>query len=293
VGLPGLWLVSPALTERYNAWKTKPGAKGRPHRNESKGERKRFVEHVGYTINYAIDACELRLTWTTALVLEALLRCGLHDAPRLVRALNTLQALSGGGGWCGCGYLDAKVSVPASAEAIDFDRAAVTDRNESHAIDWYPQPKDILQPTFDGHIEAVEVGERQARLVQSWHHTGLCTMVMHRALSHHPGYAGSNLEVSGALRLAYVQSAAGTWGHMVNLSSMLGFLARSTHPLAAFLVLRSVPLLIHSQGPDGLWHEAPPAYLDEITPPPTPAESTCLILSALDRFGFLDALVPD
>jgi hypothetical protein len=80
---------------------------------------------------------------------------------------------------------------------------------------------------------------------------------------------------------------------MVNLSSMLGFLARFTHPLAAFLVLRSVPLLIRTQRPDGLWHEARLAYLDESTPPPSPAESTFLILSALKQFGFLDVLVPN
>jgi hypothetical protein len=73
---------------------------------------------------------------------------------------------------------------------------------------------------------------------------------------------------------------------------MLGFLARSTHPLAAFLVLRSVPHLIHAQRPDGLWQEAPLAYSNKAFPPPTAAESAYMILSALHRFGFLDPLLP-
>jgi len=293
-GLPGLYLVSDELAERFNEWKCRPGATGRPHRRESKGEFARFVDGVGYAINYAMDACELRLTWTTALVLEALLRCGLHLAPRVVRALNTLFALSGdgGGGWCGCGYLDARVDVPASTAPADLNRFTIPRGNIPHAVDWFPEPNDILHPTFDGAYRSLQVDERRALRVKSWHNTGLCTMVMNRALSYHPDYAGSTLEAIGALRLAYCQSAYGTWGEMVHLSSMLGFLARSTHPLAAFLVLRSVPRLIHAQRPDGLWQEASLAHSDKAFPPPTAEGSAYMILSALQRFGFLEPLLP-
>ncbi len=293
-GLPGLYLVSDELTERFDAWKRRPGAKGRPHRQESKGEFTRFVDGVGYPINYAMDACELRLTWTTALVLEALLRCGLHRTPRVVRALNTLFALSGdgGGGWCGCGYLDAQVNVPASAAPIDLNRFTIPSRDVPHAIDWFPEPNDILRPTYDGVYRWLQVDEQRALRVKSWHNTGLCTMVMNRALSYHPDYAGSTLEAIGALRLAYCQSAYGTWGETVYFSSMLGFLSRSTHPLAAFLVLRSVPHLIRAQHPDGLWQEEPLAHSDQAFPPPTAEESTFMILSALQRFDFLEPLLP-
>jgi hypothetical protein len=95
-----------------------------------------------------------------------------------------------------------------------------------------------------------------------------------------------------ALRLAYVQSAYGSWGDMVYLSSMLGFLSRLTHPLAAFLVLRSVPWLICEQGGDGLWQEKPIDPDGGGCPPPTKEESSFLILRALKQFGFLDALQP-
>jgi hypothetical protein len=95
----------------------------------------------------------------------------------------------------------------------------------------------------------------------------------------------------GTLHMAYLQSAYGTWGDMVYPSSMLGFLARSTHPLAAFLALRMVPFLIRTQGADGAWHEDPIRYRDKAFPSPTAAESTYLILTALKRFGYLDALL--
>lgn len=299
VGLPGMYLVSEKLAKRFNQWKTKPGAKGRPHRRESKGELTRFWERVAYVHNYAHDACELRLTWTSALVLEALLRCGLHEEPRVRRALNTLVALSGHGGWCGCGYLDAKVDVPASGQPIDLNQFDVPLENSAHHTDWFPGERDILaivcgggRSGYDGTYWAMEAGGRQALLVKSWHSTGLCSMVMHRALSYHPDYAGSRLELLGALRLAYVQSAAGTWGETVYLSSMLGFLSRSTHPLAAFLVLRSIPLLIRTQRPDGMWAESPLRQEREALPVPSAEESSLLILRALGRFGYLEALWP-
>jgi hypothetical protein len=290
-GLPGLFMVSEGLVQRYNQWKTKPGAKGRPHRRESRGELQDFFASVDYTINYALDACELRLTWTSALVLEALLRCGLHEEPRVVRAINTLFALSGHGGWCGCGYLDAKVNIAAVEETVDWN-PPLPQQNSPHHFDWFPEEKDILQSTCDGHQQALEIGPRKALLVKFWHNTGLCTMVMHRALSYHPRYAGSTLEVMDALRLAYCQSAYGTWGDMVYLSSMLGFLSRLTHPLAAFLVLRSVPWLIREQGADGLWEEKAIDPDGKGCPPPAKAESSLLILRALKQFRFLDALRP-
>ena len=73
------------------------------------------------------------------------------------------------------------------------------------------------------------------------------------------------------------------------LSSMFGMLDRLAHPLSAFLVLRSVPLLIREQRSDGFWHE----NLKGNCPPPKPEESTFIILSTLKRFNYLDALLPN
>jgi hypothetical protein len=293
VGLPGLFLVSEELARRFNEWKARPGAKGRPHRRESRGEMRGFLSNVDILTHYAYDACELRLTWTTALVLEALLRCGLHAEPRVLRAINSLLSLSESGGWCGCGYLDARVSVPDSSEPPDLNRFPIPQRNTPHSVDWFPSRDDIRSLAYDYQYDGYEIRPGESLLVKFYHNTGLCTMVVHRALSFHPAYPGSTLEAIAALRYAYCQSAYGTWGNEIYLSSMFGFMSRSTHPLCAFLVLRSVPLLIREQRPDGFWREAPAIHSARVElPHRSKEESTFLILQALHQFGFLSSLRP-
>lgn len=291
-GLPGLFMFSEKLAERFNTWKSKPGAKGRPHRRESKGELQAFLDNVDFVINYANDPCELRLTWTSALILEALFRVGLHENPRVIVALNTLFKLSGQGGWCGCSYLDANWQVDRSDAPVDFNDFVVPQENTQHHVDWFPTSKDIENLACGGQYSALDMGERRALLVKSWHSTGLCSMVMYRALSHHPAFAGSALQAYGALRTGYCQSSYGTWGRTVFTSSMLGFLGRLSLPLAAFMVLRSVPMLIRTQEPDGMWQEQPLDTDGKLYPVPSKAESSYMILRALKALGFLEPLLP-
>jgi len=293
IGLPGLFMLSENLVNRFNKWKEKPGAKGRPHRRATKSEMQNFLNNMDFVTNCANDACELRLTWTSAIVLEALLRCGLENETRVVRAINTLFSLSGSGGWCGCGYLDAKVAISESTEPVDFNRAPVPQRNAQHSIDWFADKDEILNLVCNHNYQGFEIGERKALWVKFFHNTGLCSMVVNRALSYHPQYHGSNLETIAALRCSYCQSSYGTWGTEVYLSSMFGFLERFVNPLSAFLILRSIPLLIREQRPDGFWQEKP--MINEGNknfPLPTKEESTFMILKALKRFNFLDALCP-
>jgi len=292
-GLPGLFMLSESLITRFNQWKEKAGAKGRPHRRATKTEMRNFLDNMDFTTNCANDACELRLTWTSAIVLEALLRCGLENEDRVAKAINTLFSLSGSGGWCGCGYLDAKVDISESNELVDFNRSPVPQKSTKHSIDWFADENDILGMVCNHTYQAFEVDRRKALLVKFFHNTGLCSMVVNRALSYHSQYHGSNLEAIAALRCSYFQSSYGTWGNEVYLSSMFGFLERFAHPLSAFLILRSVPLLIRTQRPDGFWQEEPIANQAEQFPPPTREESTFMILKALQKFGFLNALRPD
>ena len=83
------------------------------------------------------------------------------------------------------------------------------------------------------------------------------------------------------------QATDGTWTSAY-ASSKLDVLARTDQPLAAFLVLRTVPWLIREQGADGLWQEGS----DSCNVAPGKAESSLLILRALKRHGLLDALLP-
>ena len=80
---------------------------------------------------------------------------------------------------------------------------------------------------------------------------------------------------------------------------MLHTLARLSHPLAALLVARTVPMLIRRQRPDGLWpaDDAADPHAsqrdEEAISPDSPEVITSFrVLRALRRFGFLDMLRP-
>ena len=104
---------------------------------------------------------------------------------------------------------------------------------------------------------------------------GNCSTVMHRAMSFHPAYAGSNLETTAVLNFRGI--------HRSYSLVALEWLADRPGPLSAFFVLRSVPHLIRCQEKDGLW----PASHGK-----TREEASLAILRALKRHGFLDASLP-
>ncbi len=292
LGFPGLFMVSEKLVSQFNAWKEKQerGKSARPHRKTTDSEAQKYLEDRDALSSISAWPCELRLTWTSGIAIEALLRCGLHEEPRVVRAVNTLLKMSGEGNWCGCGYFDSRDRnfVAESTEAVDFDQVPVLTENMPHCLDWFAKARDIARLVCDNHKRyALDVGEGQALLMRPFRSTGECSMVVRKALSFHPKHHGSNFEVNAALLCTWYQGADGAWGDAYR-STALGLLARIRHPLSAFMILRSIPLLIREQGPDGLWQERQIGKC----PPLAKAESTFIILRALKEFDFLDALLP-
>jgi hypothetical protein len=124
---------------------------------------------------------------------------------------------------------------------------------------------------------------------------GDCTLGVHEALSYHPDYAGSNLEAIAALEFSRRQSSTGRWGD-TRVPTILNILERLSHPLSAFLVLRSIPSLIAEQRPDGLWPDGKESPTEDAMSGPRADASRELaglrILRALKRFGFLEATLP-
>ena len=116
---------------------------------------------------------------------------------------------------------------------------------------------------------ALDAGNNRAFFTNRFRSTGECSMVVLKALSFHPEFPDSNfgansvLSCSGYLGLDGVEQDA-------YISSVFGLLANMTHAFAAFLVLRSIPVLIRRQGKDGLWQEKPAGRC----PPPSKEEST-------------------
>jgi hypothetical protein len=105
---------------------------------------------------------------------------------------------------------------------------------------------------------------------------GPCSAVMHRAMSWHPNYAGSNLEMTAILNFRGI--------HRGYSLTALEWLSRCPQLLSTFFVLKSVPHLIRCQDDDGLW----PASQGK-----TREESSFIILRALKAVGFLETLLPE
>ncbi len=233
----------------------------------------------------------MRLTWSTGAALETLLRCGLHNNKRVITAINTLfNRGEGYKTWCGCSYFDTKDwnFVKESSEPTDFNKSPVWEKNIPYSLDWFLPEDEISNLVCDNyHYLAMAFKRDQAFLAKQYHSTGECSMIIRRALTFHPKFAKSNFETNMALSLTYSQAENGSWGEAY-LSNQFGLLERTSHPLSAFLVLRSIPLLIRDQGKDGFWQEN---QVNKCSPPKK-EESTFLICRALKKFGFLKALLP-
>ena len=284
LGFPGLFMLSEKLVARFNAWKASQmrGKSGRPHRRTTEREAHKYLENRDVLSSISAWPCELRLTWTSGIVIEALLRCGLHEKPRVVKAINTLFKMSERGRWCGCGYFDTRDRnfISESLEPINFNRRPV--------LKFSLDANFIARLVCDNYrLVALDAGKNRALVTNRFQSTGECSMVVLRALSFHPEFPGSNFESNSALSCAGYLGIDGV-EEDAYISSVFALLTNMSHAFAAFLVLRSIPVLIRRQGEDGLWQEKPIGRC----PPPTKEESSLMILRALKRFGFLDALIP-
>jgi hypothetical protein len=306
MGFPGLFMTSEKAVHSFNTWKARqdPGSKKRRHRRPSAHECQMYLDNRDILgVSNACYGCELKITWASAVAVEALLRFGLHEEERTIKAINTLLAMrhEHSARWCGCGNFVADVDYPETTVSIDFNRfSGHLERprpGRVWMIDWCMEREDILELTCNGGYVGLALDDHQALVTRTARQgAGDCSMVVHRALSYHPAYHGSSLETTAALEYAYRQSGLGDWtGNYV--SFFFSLLARARCPLSAFLVLRTVPLLVRQQRPDGLWKEDPIPYIGgareaRMVPTLTKEAATFMILTALKTFGFLDTLRP-
>lgn len=291
-GFPALWMSSDRFLKSFNRWKA-GGGKGQRGRNTPETDKKEFREHRD-TFGVA-GYCEARFTWTSGVVLGALLRCGLHQHERVVRGINSLLGLGGqAAGWCGCRYFYAGWRVALDDRPTDLDRVPMPQANQAHSWNWLMTAEEIgkwVSPW--GERPGLDVGHGRSLVSGAVSDTGSCARVVLRGLSYHPDFHGSNLEAILSLRCIAHQYHQGTW--RVHYPSFLfSILERCRHPLSAFALLRSTPVFIRQQRPDGLWDEAGGAPLPG-TPeeaPPTPEQRSFQILRALHAHGLLKDLLP-
>ena len=296
IGFPGLFFCDPAMADKFNQWKEEHTGSDRFTKSGAKHAEQAFANNVDL-VGRGGEACETRVYWSSAVVLEALLRCGLARNPRVVRAVRTFLAVTrtGGGRWCGNHIFMAKRDYSGLSGPLDFDCAQVTPAERTK---WATNGKDVIEMVADDpdygheHYKQWALGKNRAALMRhaDEHDGGNCTFIVHRALSWHPGYRGSQLELLGSLKCENLQGWDGAWSRS-GLAFAFLMLERLATPLAAFAALRSVPVLIRRQGPDGLWNEAHLPTAHPKTKPPPKEVTTFVVLKTLKKHGFLDALL--
>ena len=278
VGLPGLFAATLTIAKDFNRLKPRGDARRMIYekmRRAGKFQPVRDAFHLNSDVFPGV--CELAVTSASAVVLQALLMLGLSDHRRVKKSVNTFLSLWHGR-WCGCGYFSPDRTVSASMKQPDFQTRFVLDNWRSwlrdSAADWLGDTKrsQMTAPRSP----CWQVGEHEVLVEHPLNCGDYCTFGVHQALSWHPGYERSNLETMAALEYSRRQTSLGRWGP--SRSIVLENLARLSHPLAAFLVARTIPQLIRDQEASGFWPEG--------------AADSLRILEALDHFGFLASLIP-
>ena len=254
-------------------------------------------------------ACEPRITHISALVAEALIRCGYADHPRLRRYLNTVFHVGGEWGyWCGCGALGLYDSdLPASQSPPDLDVRKVAEDGAGDLSPWRwvseasecallaNQPK---LPERGTHVDPfywcrIPGEDGLFALVGTAWQNGDCWAKTNRALSQHPSCPGSLAEHLAIYQASRYQTSLGEWEQGFP-AGMLAFLSLYNHTAAKSLVMKTVPWLREHQADDGLWHheELPRSDWGKPAHPPEPRLATYHIVSALHKFGLMDRLRP-
>jgi hypothetical protein len=260
VGLPGLFPFSRPEADRFNRWKQKTGVRGRFYWHSLAKEVSsccnepvlaEAVTRLSRVYLERWQRCELRVLVPTVMAVEVLLRLELEGENRLRKAINTLLALRLGNrcsrNWqCGCTWLSAELELPSSAAVPDFSPA---DRAGS-----------------PNHLPPADAA-------------GIAPLLIHRALSFHSRYAGSDLEEQAIQE--WLRREDGQ-GHFPLHYTSSFFTASDRFSPARILPLwqRCIALLSTQRWDTGWWQESPiPGNFS----PPDAAESTWRLRRALHR----------
>ena len=314
--MPAMFMSTNWLTEKHKVW-----LKEAPRSSDPVAFRDIFMTKkskmskddlmAGFRTNTDLHGafdnfCGQSIMQPTAVALEALLRCGLHEHPRVRELLEALLCIR----WCQGDMGNVEAHVRRCPRVPTFDDAA-EGRWTGAEQEWDMTAKRALGlPKYDMRLKQLYSlplanGRAVWRRLRMFHS---CGSGIATALSYHPGWPGSEMPRSVAMATLARQSPDWTCPRTYP-SYLLSFLERHVCTIAAYAALRVGPTLISTQHRDGLWHEQAPVLSDpayeqllagrvydamrrEVAAPLAPEESTFLILRALKTFGFLDALLP-
>ncbi|UCC75407.1 MAG: hypothetical protein JSW37_07715 [Anaerolineales bacterium] len=234
-----------------------------------RGERARFRKIKVSEQNLVRAADELvrtpcgpRIMWPNALVVEALLRLGCEEAPRVKRALETMLHE-----WCECGYQHGTGSwrrmTMEELEAFEagclheFRYGGVRDLRELEKADMSRVP---FQHPRIAH-RATPRGDEYPLATPD--HLQGCEVITTRAVS---GVADSRMRrfaeahlwrFASRQRAGDGQFAPEKYGSGLSQAGLLEVFARYDHPASKVVAMRALPWIIESQNDDGSWGEGP------------------------------------
>ena len=296
LGMPGLFLYDEEAGREYNRRK----AAGEALLDVSPAKQRSFFDTLSrdffgpfLDLVPKSKACEPHTTWATALSLQALLRSGRADSPRVARAIDTLMRwrshMPDSGGWCGCGIFGSTLADRDidPGEPVDFDSAKLPESNKDlEFATWFmnkPAVRSMVCNPYAENYTCLSLGGSIGILVKNRMSSpsSNCTTVLQSALARHPDYHGTRLEHLAAYEMSGMQNPNGDWpSHRA--SGMLHFLSLIDHPLARFLAYRGLPSLVRQQREDGLWFSGGNGgCADDL-----------VLLTALKRLGVLEELTP-
>ncbi|MHC4425457.1 MAG: hypothetical protein ACYSYV_05100 [Planctomycetota bacterium] len=266
---PGIWFATDELIqEQAEVIK-------RRQRHKGKGSRERFNQRKALEVNLvraaeplASEPCGPRIMWTTATVMEALLKLGCENAERVKTALGTLTLVPM---WCDNTYQHGssewKRTTPPSIENIEqFKKYFI----ESFKYGGICNPQVLLkadashQPFYLRRVAHCSTKNGEEYLLNMPDAGEGCNIVMVRALSkvrnnklkkilelHLWRYAGLQNFRDGSFSLNPYRIFSDLQTAMLQLFSSYD------HPVAKLAILRALPWIINNQNKDGSWGTEP------------------------------------
>lgn len=272
---PGIWFATDELIrEQAQVIERRKQHKG-------KGSRERFNQRKGEEVNLvcageplAFKPCGPRISWPTALVLEALLKLGCENLERVQTALQTLAINPM---WCDNSYQHGlsewKRTKPPPMEALkvfrkysiqSFKYGGICDIQELSRADMCHQPFHLRRVA-----QFSSGNSREYPLKMPDADLG-CRLMMIRALS-----KVKNITLKKMTEI-YLWNYAGLQNHedgsfntnpertFTDLQLvLLQIFSSYNHPVSKLVILRALPWIINNQNKDGSWGKGP--YKDVAT----------------------------
>jgi len=272
---PGIWFATDKLiSEQAQVIKRRKLHKG-------KGSRERFNQRKAEEVNLvcageplAFNPCGPRISWPTALALEALLKLGCENLKRVQTALQTLAINPI---WCDNSYQHGlsewKRTKPPPMEALDvftkysirsFKYGGISDIQELSRADMCHQPFHLRRVA-----QFSSGNSREYPLKMPDADLG-CRLMMIRALSNVKNrmlrkiteiylwnYAGLQNNEDGSFNT----NPERTFTDLQLV--LLQIFSRYDHPVSKLVILRALPWIINNQNKDGSWGKEP--YKDVAT----------------------------